>query len=106
MGVKKSQLTFSQEVWAATKKIPKGKVATYASIAQMIKRPHSARAVGNALNANPYAPVVPCHRVVKSDGSVGGFASGPKKKIALLMAEGVVIIKDKVTPLTRYLFTK
>jgi methylated-DNA-[protein]-cysteine S-methyltransferase len=106
MGVKKSQLTFSQEVWAATKKIPKGKVATYASIAQMIKRPHSARAVGNALNANPYAPVVPCHRVVKSDGSVGGFASGPKKKIALLTAEGVVIIKDKVTPLKRYLFSK
>ncbi len=106
MGIKKSQLTFSQEVWAATKKIPKGKVATYAIIARMIKRPKSARAVGNALNANPYAPVVPCHRVVRSDGSIGGFASGPKKKITLLTHEGVKIVNGKVTPLQNYLFSK
>lgn len=106
MKKQKEPLTFSQQVWAATKKIPKGKVATYATIAKMIKRPKSARAVGNALNANPYAPVVPCHRVVKSDGSIGGFASGPKKKVSLLTKEGVMVKKGKVIPLEKYLFSK
>lgn len=103
---KKIEQTFSKAVWDATKKIPKGKVATYAVIARMIKRPKSARAVGNALNANPFAPVVPCHRVVRSDGSLGGFASGPKKKLALLTREGVKIVNGKVTPLQKYLFSK
>ncbi len=97
-------VTFSELVWQATKKIPKGKVATYAIIAKMIKKPKAARAVGNALNKNPYAPIVPCHRVVKSDGSIGGFASGPRNKISLLNKEGVTIIKNKVTPLDRFLY--
>lgn len=103
---KKIEQTFNKAAWDATKKIPKGKVATYAVIARMIKRPKSARAVGNALNANPFAPVVPCHRVVRSDGSLGGFASGPKKKLALLTREGVKIVNGKVTPLQKYLFSK
>ncbi len=97
-------VTFSELVWQATKRIPKGKVATYAIIAKMIKKPKAARAVGNALNKNPYAPIVPCHRVVKSDGSIGGFASGPRNKISLLSKEGVTIIKNKVSPLDRFLY--
>lgn len=106
MKAKKTGLSFSQKVWVATKKIPQGKVATYAIIAKMIKCPKSARAVGNALNANPFAPVVPCHRVVRSDGSIGGFASGSKKKITLLSHEGIKIVNGKVTPLQKYLFIK
>ncbi len=100
----RSQLSFNEAVWQATKRIPKGKVATYGTIARMIKRPRSARAVGNALNRNPYAPVVPCHRVVRSDGSIGGFASGPKKKIALLTKEGVAIRNNKVAGLSAFLY--
>ncbi len=100
----KKGLTFNERVWAATKKIPKGKVATYGLIAKMIGKPKSARAVGNALNKNPYAPIVPCHRVVRADGSIGGFASGPKKKIEILKKEGVAIVKNKVAPLTTYLY--
>lgn len=96
--------SFSELVWQATKRIPKGKVATYAIVAKMIKKPKAARAVGNALNKNPYAPIVPCHRVVKSDGSIGGFASGPRKKIALLATEGVIVIKNKVRPLESFLY--
>lgn len=98
-------ISFQEQVWQVTKKIPKGKVATYAYIAQKIGKPKSVRAVGNALNANPYAPIVPCHRVIRSDGSVGGFASGSKKKIILLTTEGVCIIKGKVTPLHKFLVT-
>lgn len=98
-------MSFQQKVWQATKKIPKGKVATYAIIARIIGCPKAARAVGNALNANPYAPIVPCHRVIRSDGSVGGFASGNKKKISLLTAEGIAINQGKVTSLEKFLYT-
>jgi methylated-DNA-[protein]-cysteine S-methyltransferase len=87
---------FQKAVWEATKKIPPGKVATYAAIARMIGRPKAARAVGNALNKNPYAPKVPCHRVVKSDGSLGGFAGGIKKKRIMLEREGAKIKNSKV----------
>lgn len=106
MSAKKSSLSFREKVWSATKKIPQGKIATYAAIARMIKNPHSARAVGNALNANPFAPVVPCHRVVRADGSIGGFALGSKKKIALLRSEGIQIVNGKVASLQKYLFIK
>lgn len=97
---------FQQTVWQALKKIPKGKVMTYGSLARMIKHPRSARAVGNALNVNPYAPQVPCHRVVRANGEIGGYASGPTKKIAMLKKEGVAIAKDKVTPLKKFLYKK
>lgn len=95
---------FSELVWQATRRIPKGKVATYAIIAKLIKRPKAVRAVGNALNKNPYAPTVPCHRVIRSDGLIGGFASGSNKKIKLLRSEKINIVKNKVTPLKDFLF--
>lgn len=95
---------FQQQVWEALKRIPKGKVTTYQRLAKSIKRPRSARAVGNALNVNPYAPQVPCHRVVRSNGEIGGYASGPKKKIQILEKEGVKIVKSKVAPLQKFLY--
>jgi len=61
------------------------------------------RAVGNAMNKNPYAPEVPCHRVIKSNGFVGGFASGPKKKIQMLKKEGIEIKNNKID-LKKYLY--
>lgn len=87
---------FQNLVYLATAKIPVGRVATYQSIARALKNPRAARAVGNALNKNPYAPKVPCHRVIKSNGEVGGFASGSKKKIALLKKEGVSVNKNRI----------
>lgn len=96
--------SFSQLVWALTKRVPKGKVTTYLELAKALKKPRSYRAVGNALHKNPYAPVVPCHRVVRSDGYVGGFASGAQKKVDLLKREGVQIINYKVTPLKRFIY--
>ena len=75
---------FQLAVWKACAKIPHGKVSTYAAIAKAIGKPNAVRAVGNALNKNPYSPRIPCHRVVKSNGEVGGYAHGTKKKIKML----------------------
>lgn len=87
---------FEKEVYAACKKIPRGRVSTYMTIAKVIGKPKGARAVGNALNRNPYAPSVPCHRVVRSDGTVGGFASGEKKKISILQKEKLIIANGRI----------
>jgi len=95
--------SFAQLVYDQTILIPRGKVSTYLEIAKALDSPHSARAVGNALNKNPYAPQVPCHRVIKSNGEIGGFANGPKNKIAILKREGVEIINNKID-LKKYLY--
>ena len=95
--------SFDEKVWKLLKKIPKGKVATYKQIAIAIGNPKAARAVGNACNKNPHAPNVPCHRVVKSSGQVGGYAKGKAKKIALLKSEGIKIKNNKVHEFNRKL---
>lgn len=83
--------TFADRVYDVVRKIPKGKTLTYGQVAAAIGRPGAARAVGNALNKNPYPSTdVPCHRVIRSDGSVGGFAFGTRKKTAMLKKEGAI----------------
>jgi len=84
---------FQQKVWNYLKKIPKGKVKTYNQVAIAIKRPKSARAVANACGKNPYAPKIPCHRVIRSDGGLGGYSGkgGIKTKLRLLRSEKVDI---------------
>jgi len=74
-------------------KIPKGKVKTYKQVAIAINKPKSARAVANACAVNPYAPRVPCHRVIRSDGALGGFSApgGVKAKKKLLKIEGFLL---------------
>jgi methylated-DNA-[protein]-cysteine S-methyltransferase len=79
---------FEEKVYRAVKKIPKGEVRSYGWVAWQIGIPGASRAVGNALNKNPYAPEVPCHRVIRSNGTLGGFASESKKKRELLLSEG------------------
>ena len=86
-----SKLTpFQRAVLLACSRIPKGQTRTYSQIARAIGKPKAARAVGNALAKNPFAPLIPCHRVVKSDGSPGGYSGkgGVKTKRRLLAAEG------------------
>jgi len=81
---------FQLKVWKYLKTIPKGKVKSYKQVAIGINRPKSARAVANACGKNPYAPKVPCHRVISSNGSLGGYSGkgGIKTKIKLLKLEG------------------
>jgi methylated-DNA-[protein]-cysteine S-methyltransferase len=88
-------MSFNEKVWAVTAQIPRGKVVTYGDIARKLNCT-AYRAVGNALNKNPYAPMVPCHRVVGSDGSLTGFAGGLEKKRKLLLEEGVPLKNGKV----------
>ena len=84
---------FQLKVWNYLKTIPKGTVKTYKQVAIAIKSPKSARAVANACGKNPYAPKIPCHRVIRSDGSLGGYSGrgGVKKKVSLLRSEKVQI---------------
>ena len=69
--------------------VPAGRVTTYAALARAVGRPGAARAVGNALHQNPLPIVVPCHRVVRSDGKFGGYNRGAEKKMEILKNEGV-----------------
>lgn len=78
---------FQLRVWEALRGIPRGEMTTYAEIARRIGCPQSARAVGNAVGANPIAVFVPCHRVVRSDGMPGGYRWGIGRKKALLDIE-------------------
>ncbi len=86
---------FDKKVYNVVRRIPQGRVLTYAECARMIGSPRATRAVGNALNKNT-DPGVPCHRVVRSDGAIGGFNRGTRKKIALLRREGVRIARGRV----------
>lgn len=79
---------FQREVWDQLLAIPAGSTRTYLDVAHAINRPKATRAVAQACGANPVAVVVPCHRVVMSDGSIGGYSGLPGVKKALLAAEG------------------
>jgi methylated-DNA-[protein]-cysteine S-methyltransferase len=82
---------FQLKVWAYLRKIPCGSVKTYSQVAKAIGKPHAVRAVANAIGKNPYAPKIPCHRVIRSDGSLGGYSGkgGLKTKRFLLKKEGI-----------------
>jgi O-6-methylguanine DNA methyltransferase len=101
---KNTSQSFSDLVYAKTKLVPRGRVTTYGQIAKAIGKLGASRAVGNALNCNPYAPVVPCHRVVRTDGKIGGFARGAKAKAGLLVREGVEVRDGKVVDFKEKLF--
>lgn len=78
---------FQKDVWQALINIPYGKTVTYKDIAVMVSRPRAVRAVGGALNKNPFSIVFPCHRVIGSDGSLTGFGGGINRKEQLIMFE-------------------
>jgi AraC family transcriptional regulator of adaptative response/methylated-DNA-[protein]-cysteine methyltransferase len=78
---------FQQRVWRELQRIPRGETITYAELAARIGAPKAVRAVGTACGANPVALVVPCHRVVRADGTLGGYAWGLDRKVSLLRVE-------------------
>ncbi|MEK9544853.1 MAG: MGMT family protein [Pelagibacteraceae bacterium] len=84
---------FQLKVWNYLKKIPRGKVITYLDLAKAIKMPKAVRAVANAVGKNPYPPKIPCHRVIRSDGKLGGYSApgGIKTKKKLLKMEGIIL---------------
>ncbi len=80
---------FQVDVWKAIYSIPNGKLSSYGRIAKQVGRPKAVRAVGNAVGDNPISLIVPCHRVVASNGGLGGFSSGLELKRRLLIYEGI-----------------
>ena len=84
---------FQLKVWNFLRKIPRGKVKTYSEVAKSIGKPLAVRAVANAIGKNPLAPQIPCHRVIRSDGSLGGYSGkgGIKTKRLLLKKEGITL---------------
>ncbi len=101
---------FNSKIYSLLKKVPKGKVTTYKILAEKLGT-KAYRAVGQAMRCNPYAPRVPCHRVVKSDGSIGGFmgkmnskSKEVKKKIKMLEKEGIKIKNNKIVGFEKVVF--
>lgn len=99
----KSAKTFSERCYELLVTVPKGKVTTYRELAEALGT-KGYRAVGQAMNRNPNAPRVPCHRVVCTDGSLGGYAGGLPKKVKLLASEGVTVRDGRVVDLEKKLF--
>jgi methylated-DNA-[protein]-cysteine S-methyltransferase len=101
-------MRFEEQVWDLMKLIPKGRVTTYKIIAEMLNT-KAYRAVGNACRRNPNAPIIPCHRVVKSDGKIGGFGgktsgSNITQKIRLLEEEGIKVENSQIVNFKKVLF--
>jgi methylated-DNA-[protein]-cysteine S-methyltransferase len=86
---------FQQEVWRALQTIPVGETISYGELARRVGRPTGFRAVGSANGRNPVAVVVPCHRVIAADGTLGGYSGGLENKRWLLAHEGVVLADEQ-----------
>lgn len=96
-------MSFSQECYALLEQIPKGRVTTYKEIAKALHT-KAYRAVGNAMSKNKNPIKIPCHRVVKSDGTLGGYVNGADQKAALLEEEGIEVKEGKVVDFETLLY--
>ncbi len=96
--------SFQSQCYETLKKVPPGNVISYGGLAKMIGRPNAHRAVGSAMNKNPFAPIVPCHRLVKSNGELGGFSGDINLKIKRLQEEGVKVSNNKIVNFQSVLF--
>lgn len=92
----------NQSVYNLVSNIPAGKVATYGQLASSVGNPRAARGIGKILNKNPRPIIVPCHRVVCSDGHIGGYMYGKERKISLLLNEGIPIVNDLIKDFEKY----
>lgn len=101
-------MSFADEVYKVLKDVPMGKVTTYKALGEKLGT-KAYRAVGQALKNNPYAPEAPCHRVVRSDGSIGGFmgkieGTEIERKISILESEGVTVVRGRIVDFNKILF--
>ena len=89
-------MKLEEKVYKKLLEVPKGKITTYGDIAKAIGLKNGQRIIGKIMNKNPYPVIVPCHRVVKSDGKIGGYAWGEKVKAKMLSNEGIKIKNGKI----------
>jgi O-6-methylguanine DNA methyltransferase len=88
--------SFRERVYEIVRDIPRGRVLTYQAVARLAGSPRAFRAVGNVLNGNPNPGKIPCHRVIRSDGELGGYKWGKSRKASLLRKEGVILNNWKI----------
>ena len=89
-------MNLDKKIYKKLLEVPEGKITTYGELAKAVGIKNGQRAVGRIMNKNPYPAIIPCHRVVKSDGKVGGYAYGQQVKINMLSKEGIKIKEDKI----------
>ena len=95
-------MNFNRQCYELLSQIPKGKISTYKQIAKILNT-KAYRAVGNAMANNPKPIIVPCHRIIKSNGLISGYALGTKKKISLLENEGIIIKEGRIVDIERHI---
>lgn len=89
-------MKLEEKVYKKLLEVPKGKITTYGELAKAIGLKNGQRVIGKIMNKNPYPVIVPCHRVIKSDGKIGGYAWGEKVKAKMLLNEGIKIKNGKI----------
>ena len=89
-------MNLDKKIYKKLLEVPKGKITTYGELAKAIGLKNGQRAVGKIMNKNPYPAIIPCHRVVKADGKIGGYAFGVKIKKNMLKKEGIKIKDDRI----------
>jgi methylated-DNA-[protein]-cysteine S-methyltransferase len=97
-------LNLDKKIYKKLLEVPKGKITTYGELAKAVGLKNGQRAVGKIMNKNPYPVIIPCHRVVKSDGKVGGYAYGEEIKSDMLIQEGIIIKNGKIFDLENNLY--
>ena len=97
-------MNLENKVYKQLCKVPKGKVTTYGELAKAVGLKNGQRAIGRKKKKNPYPGIVPCHRVIKSDGKIGGYAYGEKSKTKMLNREGIKIQNGKIIDFKKTVF--
>ena len=97
-------MNLDKRIYKKLLEVPKGKITTYGELAKAVGLKNGQRAVGKIMNKNPYPVIIPCHRVVKSDGKVGGYAYGEEIKSDMLTREGIVIKNGKILDLENTIY--
>jgi len=97
-------LNIDKKIYKKLLEVPKGKITTYGELAKAVGLKNGQRAVGKIMNKNPYPVIIPCHRVVKSDGKIGGYAYGEEIKSDMLTREGIVIKNGRVLDLENKIY--
>ncbi|GBL41145.1 hypothetical protein LBMAG54_00690 [Nitrosopumilaceae archaeon] len=97
-------MNIDKKIYKKLLEVPKGKITTYGELAKAVGLKNGQRAVGKIMNKNPYPVIIPCHRVVKSDGKIGGYAYGEEIKSDMLTREGIVIKNGKILDLENKIY--
>jgi len=97
-------LNLDKKIYKKLSEVPKGKITTYGELAKAVGMKNGQRAVGRIMNKNPYPVIIPCHRVIKSDGKVGGYAYGEEIKSNMLTKEGIKIKNGKILDLENRIY--